>query len=764
MEKQQYLFSFARYRRSERTAESLFPLERELSLPELKADLRRQVEKSGGIRNVCTIRMLKNIPYRAGFGIQIRIPDWSREHYVFAPAALYNGNRFPSVERSYPPAYTARERADSSAEIFITDVPRLPEDGGRVQLNTGDLATPCIGYYDPKGKTGYLLFCGQGNSLGNLGLTFQEDLKKGEAVLTLSTPCVRQKKYAMCTTQARSDDRGALLRRGARVVLAWEEITFPCESRTAFLRAFFRLRIRPGVRRTHPDGVPWSAAYRVIEDKYNARNWVEQPGFYKSSEAASGHCRQWQTGWVGGTMNTLPGLIVGSEQTQERSRRTLDFVFRSLQAPSGFLYGIYCDGRPFGDDFDDPANADIVMSRKNADALYFIARHLLWLKSRRAQVPDLWLTGCKKLADAFVSFYQTWGELGQLIDIGANRPYVHGTSAAGLAPAGLVLCARLFGEDSYRTCAAGIAEQLYRTGVAQGYTTGGPGEILGCPDSESAFALLESFTVLYEETGEERWLRYAEDAAALSASWCVSYDYHYAPDTQFARRGVATTGAVWANVQNKHAAPGICTLSGASLFRLYRATGEVRYLELCRDIAHNITQYLSTRENPIYSSYVWGGPAHLQKRLNARAAALLYRRSGAQAALFNAPGRMNERVNLSDWEGTNNVGEVPHGSCWCEVSAMLTYLEIPAAYIQPDTGFCFALDHLICRVEARTERGMTVRLENPTAYDADYRLLVEDSAACASPLGDPCLWDFYTVHLPAHGAQTLTFERRMHHA
>ena len=37
--------------------------------------------------------------------------------------------------------------------------------------------------------------------------------------------------------------------------------------------------------------------------------------------------------------------------------------------------------------------------------------------------------------------------------------------------------------------------------VQAGVTVGGPGEILKCPDSESAFAMLESFIVLYEVTG-----------------------------------------------------------------------------------------------------------------------------------------------------------------------------------------------------------------------------------------------------------------------
>ena len=35
------------------------------------------------------------------------------------------------------------------------------------------------------------------------------------------------------------------------------------------------------------------------------------------------------------------------------------------------------------------------------------------------------------------------------------------------------------------------------------------------------------------------------------------------------------------------------------------------------------------------------------------------------------PGFINERVNMSDWEGSQNVGEVFCGSCWSEVSNML---------------------------------------------------------------------------------------------
>ncbi len=492
---------------------------------------------------------------------------------------------------------------------------------------------------------------------------------------------------------------------------------------------------------SHPDKVPWHYAYELIEEKYNRRNWEEEHGFYTSSEAQSGIYRQWQTGWVGGAMNTLPGLILGKEETKEKSRKTLDFVFEKLQHQSGFLYGVFCDGKAYGDDFLNPENPDIVMSRKNADALYYLVKHLFFLKNQGEEIPDKWQEGVRKLADAFVLYYENNGEISQLIDIEKGKPYAYGSASAGLVCAGLVLCASCFGCESYQQTAEKIGEDYYQKYIAKGYSTGGPGEILACPDSESAFALLESFVTLSRFSDDDKWLKYAEDTAALCASWCVGYDYSYEKDTQFYERGTATTGAVWASVQNKHAAPGICTLSGQSLLHLYRATGNTVYLELLKDIAHNITQFVSTPEDPIYASYVWHNkPAHFQKLTNrglAKTVRSLVRLTpcakkffaSSTQKIFNPTGRINERVNLSDWEGKNNVGEVPLGSCWCEVSAMLTYLEIPSVYIQTDTAFCFTLDHIECTVKEKTDGDFLVELYNPTRYDANYRIFIDNGNA-----------------------------------
>ncbi len=61
-----------------------------------------------------------------------------------------------------------------------------------------------------------------------------------------------------------------------------------------------------------------------------------------------------------------------------------------------------------------------------------------------------------------------------------------------------------------------------------------------------------------------------------------------------------TTGSVIANIQNKHSAPGICTLSGTSLRKLAEWTGDDRYMTLYREISETVSQYMSTDARPIY--------------------------------------------------------------------------------------------------------------------------------------------------------------------
>jgi hypothetical protein len=164
-------------------------------------------------------------------------------------------------------------------------------------------------------------------------------------------------------------------------------------------------------------------------------------------------------------------------------------------------------------------------------------------------------------------------------------------------------------------------------------------------------------------------------------------------------------------------APAICTLSGESLFRLWRASKDPLALELLHDIAHGIPQYLSREDRP------------LNDRMK--------------------PGWMCERVNLSDWEGADGIGGKLFGSCWPEVSMMLTAIEIPGIYVQPDTGFVHVFDHVVCSDAIHHDGSLRLKITNPTAFDAEIKVLSEPSSNCQIPLGLNPLHSSRRILVPA---------------
>ena len=251
---------------------------------------------------------------------------------------------------------------------------------------------------------------------------------------------------------------------------------------------------------------------------------------------------------------------------------------------------------------------------------------------------------------------------------------------------------------------------------------GGPGEICQAPDSESAFGLLESFVQLYETTGKEKWLTAAEEAFDLAVTWVVSYDFNFPRESTAAKMGAHTRGTVFANAQNKHSAPGICTLSGNSLLKLYRFTGNKKYLEWMGRISHALSQFVSLPERPVDT-------------------------------LADKPlpsGFFNERVQMSDWEGKHTVGEFLYGSNWPETTMLLTYVEIPGIYADLDRNVIWCSDHVKVETAERADADGTLvlRITNPTKYDAVVTVLADHSKS-EEKLGHGYFERMRKVRIPA---------------
>jgi hypothetical protein len=662
-----------------------------------------------------------------GAAVALTLRPWAREDYLLVPAAVYAGNRFRVQPSGYPPFLHAEQGAGPEMPVTITDVPRLEvgEGPSALHLRSGDMATPCVGVYSRRMSRGLLISFEAATAWGLTGLRVEESADRDALRTTVEAPAVRERSYRMVDSGVPSGDRGARLRAGDRVTLRLRVRSFACADVPALFDELFAAR----KELLGPDGLahglPLSAAFRIIEEKYNRSQWNDAGGYYRVGPGESRY-EDWQAGWVGGGMSSLPLLQSGSPLSRERARKTMDSVFGSLQRPSGFIVPIMSRGQAMGDDFCHPERTGVTLVRKQADVLVYAARHALLERAGGLAVPPAWLAGLGRLADALVRLWERHGQLGQFVDTDSGAIVAGGTASGAIAPAGLALAARVLGERSYLDAGRAVARSLCERHVRTGFLNGGPGEILQNADSESAFGMLESLMVLYEETGDRSWLPPAEDTARQCASWCVSYDFPFPAESAFGRLGMRSLGSVWANVQNKHSAPGICTLSPLSLLKLFRATGDRRYLDLCREISHNVTQYLSRADRPIHA---WDGRPL-------------------------PPGWMCERVNLSDWEGESSVGGVFHGSCWCEASCLLTYTEVPGVWLWSDTGEAVCFDHVDAAVGDAGEQWV-LSLSNPTDFDAEVTVLVEARSAFDRPLGECALAGCPRVRVPARGRAEL---------
>ncbi len=654
-------------------------------------------------------------------GLHLEFSNWSMDNYILMPAAMYAGNRF----KKWPTNKVSQLMSgyDPQAPVSVSGwVPVLscdPQGPSGVQFLTGDLSTPAVVLQMPDRRRGFIVMTDQGTRLGNTGISLIESEDRTTAQLLLKAPGVRE--IVRCNGKT-STDRGADFAAGDELELRARLYFFDAPTIPAAVERFFQVREDLAIER-HRQMIPFSAVWAIQQDKYNRQNWVESDGYYSVGmrEVPS---QDWQTAWVGGFNASHALIAAGDELTRRRALRTFDHVFDDGILPSGFYNALYHKGEWLG---------KATLLRYMGDSLHFNLKSLMLLE-RRGQgdsIPDRWKKAIRGVADAFVRIWKKYGEFGHYADQEGNL-IVAGTASASLAPGGLALASVYFNHPEYLEVAKASGRHYRDRFLSIGYTNAGPGDALQCPDSESNFALLDAYLSLYDVTGEAEWIDAARDTANLGSTWCVTYDYRFPASSTFGKLDMLTTGTVYANVQNKHSAPGLCTLSGDSLLKLFRATGDRRYLALIQRIAHAIPQYCSRADRPITD-----------------------RRPGQRWPIMD-PGWINERVNMSDWEVRGDpdneigVGEIFGGSTWSEAAMLLTFAELPGVYIQPDVDLVCCLDHVDAVIIERRQRELVVEITNPTTFDAPaVKIFAETAEAALVPLGANAFVDLFSVPVAA---------------
>jgi hypothetical protein len=180
--------------------------------------------------------------------------------------------------------------------------------------------------------------------------------------------------------------------------------------------------------------------------------------------------------------------------------------------------------------------------------------------------------------------------------------------------------------------------------------------------------------------------------------------------------GVRDTGAVFWSAVSRRASPGHVLSSGDALLRLYRATGDAAFLELLRDTAHNLSQYLPEATD-----------------------------AGAASADDPRCGRADPARWLEP-----RAGIVPADGVF-DTIGLLSYTEVPGIYVRTDTGFVFVFDHVTARVKERARGRVVLTVANPTRVEATVRILSDTAETAVEPLRLGAVLEGQTAVVPAGG-------------
>jgi hypothetical protein len=665
-----------------------------------------------------TFKLAEGKARSAGVAVALDLSDWSTNNYVLIPASVYNGNRNRIEYRGYCTGFDAGDFYKKGMPVTHGDVPRLELEPGKpskIEVNACNAATPAICVFNRHAKRALIVLAEQGiredGQIVDNGLMIEESIDRRRATLVVSAPGVRQRKPEFIGFSP-SPDRGIDWKAGKEITLRLRVYLFKTPDIPGLLDKFMTVR-KAVTGPNHPRNlIPFSHVTRLMTGRIDSR-WHQSAAVQYYGDS---NCDDLCLGWVGGLIDTFPMLALGDKLHRQRVARTFDFVIPVAAGKSGyFLAAVHADGKASGRDW--YPNQPIVLTRQNADVLFWMTKQFMLLKAQghTETIKPAWEQAAKRLAQALVNTWKRHGQWGNYVNHETGDIAVYNSTSGATAIGGLALAAEWFHNPEFLSVAREAAEYYYSTDYVQkGFTYGACSDIMQNADSETAAGFMTALMALYEATGESRWLEMSRNLANLAATWTVSYDYELPKNTELGSLGAKLAGVYWASTQNKHGAPGICTSSGDALLKIYRATGDQRYAELLRDIAH------------------------------------------AHAEGIKPDGRITERLTYCDADSRGSRGSAGDSTGWNELNGILMAMELPGIYVRTDKDEIFVFDHVEAQSIKRDNEGVTLKIANPTRFDAQVTILAENAAQAQRPLGPTGFLKWPKVEIKSGKATQIT--------
>jgi len=148
---------------------------------------------------------------------------------------------------------------------------------------------------------------------------------------------------------------------------------------------------------------------------------------------------------------------------------------------------------------------------------------------------------------------------------------------------------RLTGSEEYRTAAVRAGEWSYDNAYLRLEYRGGTCDNLDIQDKEAGIYALWGFIVLYELTGEKKWLEAAKGAADYTETWTYAWSFpvHVPfPDHVFNRYSISGQSVI--TVQG--GADVYMAVCPHTYLKMYFLTGDAHYLDFARFLNRNTRQ------------------------------------------------------------------------------------------------------------------------------------------------------------------------------
>lgn len=431
-----------------------------------------------------TFQIRKGNLASAGVAVAFDFFNWNIQNYILVPAMIYGGNRFRILPIQYPPYIHNAADRPLDMPVTTTDILHLNEDGShaKVEMTTGNMATPMFSFFKPATKTGLIILTNQQSGFGNNGMFIEEDadrLAKNKKIsFIVSAPGVREQRYVMCG-RAPSGDKAADWKPGAMVSLQFKIFYFKAGNLMEFYKKVFEKRKALSGQNVFSNTTPYSVAAGLILQHFDKNKWLENDSVAMyNNHPNSDNPYNYQIGWNGIPVITYPMVI---DLTPERLRRVLlsfHHVYDKSQGKSGLFYAVNMNGKIYGDPHGKMAERPtIAMTRRSMDVLYFGLQSFDLLKKYgyADSIKPAWDMAMRRCADGLVNVWKKYGQFGQFIDVDNLKMDINGSTAGCAAGAGLALASKYFHNPEYLKVSEEATDLYFNRDFMNGYAGGGAG-------------------------------------------------------------------------------------------------------------------------------------------------------------------------------------------------------------------------------------------------------------------------------------------------